>query len=66
MPTEKADAYTLARFGDFKSFINKFYLESINEKDEFGTGLLHYAITGENYEISLFLIENGIDVNMLN
>jgi uncharacterized protein len=64
MPTGKADVFTLARFGEIESFKNKFILEKINTKDEFGTGLLHYAIAGENYDISLFLIDNGIDVNM--
>jgi uncharacterized protein len=65
MPTEKADIFTLARFGDIESFKNKFKLEKINNKDEFGTALLHYAIVGKNHDISLFLINNGIDVNMV-
>jgi uncharacterized protein len=64
MPTEKADVVTLARFGDYESFKTKFVLEETNNKDEFGTGLLHYAIGGENFDIALFLINNGFDVNM--
>lgn len=64
MPTEKADLYTLARFGDFEAFKNKFVLGKINKKNEYGTGLLHYCIAGENHDISMFLIINGIDVNM--
>jgi ankyrin repeat protein len=65
MPTEKADVFTLARFGDFESFKIKFELEKINKKDEFGASLLHEAIVGENFDISLFLINNGIDVNTI-
>jgi uncharacterized protein len=64
MPTEKADVFTLARFGDFDSFQKRFVLEEINKKDEFGSGLLHYSIAGETFDIALFLIKNGIDVNM--
>lgn len=65
MPTEKADMYTLAELGDLTVFKSKFNLENINEKDEYGTGLLHYAIEGEQTEIALFLIDSGIDVNMV-
>lgn len=64
MPTEKADVFTLARFGDFDSFQKKFVLEEINKIDEFGSGLLHYSIAGENFDIALFLINNDIDVNL--
>ncbi|WP_202964977.1 ankyrin repeat domain-containing protein [Neobacillus niacini] len=64
MPTDKADVFTLAGFGDLESFKNKFVLEEINRKSEFGTDLLQYSIAGENFDISLFLINNGIDVNM--
>ncbi|MFJ5763702.1 ankyrin repeat domain-containing protein [Neobacillus sp. NPDC093182] len=64
MPTEKADLFTLARFGDFESFKKKFLLVDINKKDKNGSGLLHYSIAGDNYDISLFLINSGIDVNI--
>ncbi|MEC1526245.1 ankyrin repeat domain-containing protein [Neobacillus niacini] len=64
MPTEKADIFTLARFGDLESFKKKFVLEDINKKNEYGNGLLHYSIAGNKFDISMFLIKNGIDVNM--
>ncbi|WP_226535914.1 hypothetical protein [Fictibacillus halophilus] len=47
MPTDKANIFTIARFGDITLFKNKFVLEKINEKDEFGIGLLHHSIAGE-------------------
>ncbi|GGE53765.1 ankyrin repeat domain-containing protein [Priestia taiwanensis] len=64
MAAEKADVFTLARFGDYESFKKRFVLEEINNKDEFGGGLLHDAIAGENFDIALFLIESGFNVNM--
>lgn len=66
MPTDKGDIYTLAQFGDLKNFKKKLKIEDINKKDEYGSGLLHYAITGEKFDIAIFLIENGIDVNIVN
>ncbi|WP_218668079.1 ankyrin repeat domain-containing protein [Virgibacillus proomii] len=66
MPTEKADLFTLAKFGDLKSFKEKFDIELINRKSDDGSGLLHYAILGNNFDISSFLIEKGIDINMRN
>jgi uncharacterized protein len=64
LPTDKADIFTIARFGDITLFKNKFVLEKINEKDEFGIGLLHHSIAGENFDIAMFLIKNRIDVNL--
>lgn len=66
MPTEKADIFTLAKFGNFESFKKKFDIRLINNKSKHGSGLLHYAISGKQFNIALFLIENGIDVNMTN
>ncbi len=54
MPTDKADIYTLAELGDLKAFNDKFKIENINKKDEYDSGLLHYAITGEQFDISIF------------
>lgn len=65
MPTEKADLFTIAKFGDLKTFKEKFDIELINEKSD-GSSLLHYAISGNNFDISSFLIEKGIDINMKN
>jgi len=65
MPTDNADVFTLARFGDFESFKKKFILEDINKKDEYGSDLLSESIVGENFDISLFLLNNGINVNWI-
>ena len=64
MPTEKADIFTLAMFGNLDSFKKKFVLKDINIKNEYGNGLLHYSIAGEKFDISIFLIKNGFNVNM--
>ncbi len=66
MPTEKADIYTLAQFGDFESFKSKFSKPEVNTKSKNGSTLLHYAISGGKMDIALFLINNGIDVNITN
>ncbi len=66
MPNEKADIYTLAKFGDIEDFKEMFVKEHINNKSEYGSGLLHYAISGNKFDIALFLINNGIDLNMTN
>lgn len=65
MPTKKADIYTLAYFGNLEAFLKKFNYEQINDKDENGAGLLHYAISGDQFDIAMFLIDTGIDVNMI-
>jgi ankyrin repeat protein len=66
MPTEKADIYTLAKFGDLETFKKALRIEDINKKNESGSGLLHYSISGGKSDIAMFLIENGIDVNQTN
>lgn len=66
MPTEDADIFTLARFGDIEKFRNIFDIDLVNIKSSNGSGLLHYAISGNNFEVASFLIDKGIDVNMTN
>lgn len=66
MPTEKADIYTLAQFGDLDTFKKAIKIEDINKKSESGSGLLHYSILGGKFDIVMFLLENGIDVNQTN
>lgn len=66
MTTEKADIFTLAKFGDLEAFIKKFSKEDINKKSENGSGLLHYAISGNKFDIVEFLINKNIDINMTN
>jgi ankyrin repeat protein len=65
MPTEKASIFTIAEMGDLENFKKKFRIEDINKKSEYGSSLLHYSIEGNKFDISLFLIENGIDLNLI-
>lgn len=66
MPTNKADIYTLAKFGDIESFKNRFDVEEINKVSEQGSGVLHYAISGKKFEIAKYIISNGINTNIQN
>ncbi|ALC89080.1 ankyrin [Bacillus sp. FJAT-18017] len=66
MATENADIYTLAKFVDLESFISNFDQNQLNVKSSSGSGLLHYAISGNRFDIASFLINQGIDVNMTN
>jgi len=66
MPTKKSDIFTLAKFGDLDSFVIKFNPVEVNKKSQHGSGLLHYAISGEKFDIAKFVLDNGIDVNMTN
>ena len=66
MPTEKASIFTLAKFGSFAVFEGNFEHGYINKKDENGSGLLHYAISGRQFEIASYLIDKGIDLNQQN
>lgn len=36
----------------------------MNKKDEFGSGLLHASIANNKFDIALFLINSGIDINL--
>lgn len=69
MPTHKASVYTLAQFAktpDEKTwFYEKFNVGNINDKDKYGSGLLHYAIAGRNFDIALFLIDKKIDLSIV-
>jgi uncharacterized protein len=64
--TEKADIYTLAQYGDLEDFKSKFDAQILNKPNENGSSLLHLAIAGSKFDIALFLIEKGIDVNLKN
>jgi ankyrin repeat protein len=66
MPTEKASLFTLAKFGGFDVFKGNFALGYINEKSNDGSGLLHYAISGGQFDIASYLIDRGVDVNLEN
>lgn len=66
MPTNTADLYTIAKLGDLELFKEKFDIQLMNIKNERGSSLLHYAISGKQFDIALFLIEQGIDVNLKN
>ncbi len=64
MPTEKADIFTIAKFGDFNRFLQLFNSNDINKKMNGLYSLLHLSISGKNYDIAMFLLKNGIDVNI--
>ncbi len=66
MPTELADIYTITKFGEVEKLREKLVEEDINKKNEHGSSLLHYAISGGKKESALFLMEKGIDVNLTN
>jgi uncharacterized protein len=66
MPTERADIFTLAKFGDLESFKSKLNISELNRKSESGSTLLHFAISGSKFDIALFLIKSGIDVTLTN
>ncbi|MCX7571774.1 ankyrin repeat domain-containing protein [Tumebacillus sp. DT12] len=66
MPTEKADIFTLARFGNLETFRRTLDISEINKKSEGGSSLLHYAISASKFDIASFLINNGIDLNLTN
>jgi uncharacterized protein len=58
--------FTLAKFGDLEKFKGNFDIDLMNKKNSNGSGLLHYAISGNKFDIASFLIDKGIDVNMTN
>lgn len=66
MPTEKADMFTIAKFGELADFKKTFKNNLLNVKSDVGSGLLHYAVSGSKFDIAQFLIDRGIDVNMKN
>ncbi len=66
MPTDKADIFTLAKFGVLETLKRKFNINEINKKSESGSNLLHYAISGGKFDIATFLINNRINVNYIN
>jgi ankyrin repeat protein len=61
--TKKADAFVIAQYGELQQFMEKFDIDKINEKNENGSSLLHLAIAGRKFDIALYLINSGIDVN---
>ncbi|MGI6085763.1 MAG: ankyrin repeat domain-containing protein [Acetivibrionales bacterium] len=63
---QKKQIFTLVRFGDPETFKSKFNISEINKKSESGSSLLHYAISGSEFDIASFLINSGIDVNLTN
>ncbi|WP_127579446.1 ankyrin repeat domain-containing protein [Paenibacillus koleovorans] len=64
--SEKATIFTKAQHGDLDQFKSDFNLDEINTKSDIGSGLLHHAIAGRNFEIAMYLIENNINVNLTN
>ncbi len=64
--TSKSTVFTIAQYGNYETFLEKFSIQDINQKSKYGSSLLHGAIAGKNFDIALFLIKSGIDVNMVN
>ena len=60
MIREVLDSITYKRLSEFYSLVMG---GSINEKDEFGYGILHSAISSEFDEAAIYYIEHGGDVN---
>lgn len=60
-----ANIYTVAKIGDITRFKELFDISDLNAKSKYGSGLLHYAISGRHFDIAMFLLETGIDVNMI-
>lgn len=63
--TDKADIFTIAKYGNYDAFLHKFKDSYINECED-GSSLLHLSIAGRNYEIASFLIQKGINTNRVN
>jgi ankyrin repeat protein len=71
MDIQKADYSTIIQFGnivDFKKKISE-SRESINKiigiVDKSGMSLLHHSLRSRNFDVSIFLLENGSPVNVL-
>ena len=56
--------FTVAGFGTLEEFKRIFSKGYINKKNRFGMSLLHSAIAGQNVDIALYLLDEGIDFNM--
>ena len=55
---------TLAEYGPFEAFLEKYDRSKLNEQDKYGFSLLHEALSGHKWDIAEFLINEGIDVNL--
>jgi len=64
MVNENSDMHTVVSYGDLTLFKKVFVPQKINDISLHGYGLLHDAIASKKLDIALFLIENGIDVNL--
>ena len=64
MVNENSDMHTVVSYGDLTLFKKVFVAQKINDISLHGYGLLHDAIASKKLDIALFLIENGIDVNL--
>ena len=61
---EKAGLYTLAMYGPFEAFLEKYDKSKLNEQNRYGFSLLHEALSGHKWDIAEFLINEGIDINL--
>lgn len=62
---ENDELFDIIHNVDLISFTNLLDVRRINDIDEYGESLLHCALSDNRYDIALFLIEKGIDVNIL-
>lgn len=58
--------FSIAQYGTFDEFVQEFELNILNQKNDNGSSLLHVAIAGENFDVAQFLVDQGIDVNLVN
>ena len=55
---------TLAEYGQFEAFLEKYDKSKLNEQNRYGFSLLHEALSGHKWDIAEFLINEGIDINL--
>lgn len=58
--------FSIAQYGKLEEFVKEFETNLLKQKNENGSGLLHVAISGEKFDVAMFLINHGIDVNLTN
>ena len=63
MVSDSSNIFTLAMSGELSQFKKKYLPEDIDRLDS-GSSLLHTAISGRKFDIALFLISQGINVDL--
>lgn len=71
MDIDKADFWTVIKFGNIESFLEKLNIENksiedvVNSLDKNGISLLQKSLISRKFEIAKFLIENNANVNIV-